>query len=72
MYLFSSFSLILPGSYDKLLKCNLGGVGEPDPLCTVNSLNELQALPPLRSGRTQLPFTGLKAAALLPSSGEPA
>lgn len=36
----SSFSLILPGSYDKLLQCHLGGVGELDPLCTVNSVNE--------------------------------
>lgn len=42
---FSSFSLILPGSYDKLLQCNLGGVGEPDPLCTVNSVNESQTFP---------------------------
>ena len=33
----SSFSFILPGSYDKLLQCHLGGVGEPDPLCTVIS-----------------------------------
>ena len=42
---FSSFPLILPGSYHKLLQCNLGGVGEPDPLCTVNSVNESQTFP---------------------------